>query len=75
MTMGDSSSLPVRKVRCPGCGDLCDYGPHNPSRPFCSPRCKLGDLGAWAEERYRVEAAPPHEDDDRADAEPARKPS
>jgi uncharacterized protein len=23
-------------------------------RPFCSERCKLIDLGAWAEERYRV---------------------
>ena len=58
-----SSSIPVRRVRCPGCSELCDYAPSNPSRPFCSTRCKLGDLGAWAEERYRVEAAPPREDD------------
>jgi len=26
----------------------------NPFRPFCSERCKLIDLGAWADERYRV---------------------
>jgi len=25
-------------------------------RPFCSERCKLVDLGAWATERYRVPA-------------------
>ena len=71
-----ASATPIRRVRCPGCGELCDYAPSNPSRPFCSPRCKLGDLGAWAEERYRVEVAPPREDDDPADADEAsRKPS
>jgi len=26
----------------------------NPFRPFCSERCKLIDLGAWATEQYRV---------------------
>ena len=25
----------------------------NPFRPFCSERCKLIDLGAWAEERFQ----------------------
>jgi len=32
----------------------------NPYRPFCSERCKLIDLGAWASEAYRVpvQAAP-----------------
>jgi len=28
--------------------------PLNTWRPFCSERCKLIDLGAWATERYRV---------------------
>jgi len=28
--------------------------PENVWRPFCSERCKLIDLGAWASERYRV---------------------
>jgi endogenous inhibitor of DNA gyrase (YacG/DUF329 family) len=31
------------------------YGPVNRWRPFCSERCKLHDLGAWASERFRVE--------------------
>ncbi|MDR2113454.1 MAG: DNA gyrase inhibitor YacG, partial [Candidatus Accumulibacter sp.] len=26
----------------------------NKYRPFCSERCKLIDLGAWASEAYRV---------------------
>ncbi|HWR58895.1 MAG TPA: DNA gyrase inhibitor YacG [Thermodesulfovibrionales bacterium] len=27
----------------------------NPSKPFCSERCKLLDLGKWASEEYRIE--------------------
>lgn len=26
----------------------------NPARPFCSERCKLIDLGAWANEDYKI---------------------
>jgi endogenous inhibitor of DNA gyrase (YacG/DUF329 family) len=29
-----------------------------PSRPFCSPRCKTRDLGAWSAEAYRVPEKP-----------------
>jgi endogenous inhibitor of DNA gyrase (YacG/DUF329 family) len=38
----------------------------NPDRPFCSERCRLIDLGAWASERYRIpgEAVAPEADDD-----------
>ena len=49
---------PERDIRCPGCGKPCKYGPSNPSRPFCSDRCRNGDFGAWATESYRVAAAP-----------------
>ncbi|WP_066802018.1 DNA gyrase inhibitor YacG [Moraxella oblonga] len=28
----------------------------NPTKPFCSERCKLIDLEAWASESYRVPA-------------------
>jgi hypothetical protein len=27
----------------------------NPHRPFCSERCKLLDLGQWADESYRIQ--------------------
>lgn len=35
----------------------------NPHRPFCSRRCRLADLGAWAAERYRVAGEPLATDD------------
>lgn len=28
--------------------------PDFPQRPFCSDRCRLIDLGAWADERHRI---------------------
>ena len=39
---------------CPRCGTQAPFAPANPWRPFCSERCKLVDLGAWATESYRV---------------------
>lgn len=43
-----------RVVACPSCGRPAEWSPQNRFRPFCSERCKLIDLGAWATERYRV---------------------
>ena len=40
-------------VKCPVCRGPSRWD-GNPFRPFCSERCKLQDLGAWASERYRV---------------------
>jgi hypothetical protein len=42
-----------RQMKCPQCRRLTAYA-GNPWRPFCSERCKLKDLGAWAEERYAI---------------------
>lgn len=53
---------------CPHCGSECLYQPSNPYRPFCSERCRLIDLGAWASESYRV---PVNEEPDPGDASPA----
>jgi uncharacterized protein len=44
------------------------YALENKSRPFCSERCRLIDLGRWGSEGYRVPAAPD-------DAEPGGEPS
>ena len=41
-------------VDCPTCGAPVEWGEKSPFRPFCSDRCKLIDLGAWASESYRV---------------------
>jgi len=30
----------------------------SPTRPFCSDRCKILDLGAWSAEAYRVPEKP-----------------
>ncbi|PWU21638.1 MAG: DNA gyrase inhibitor YacG [Bdellovibrio sp.] len=42
------------RVSCPRCKKLVEFSANNPWRPFCSERCKLIDLGQWAEENYRV---------------------
>ncbi|MDO5686024.1 MAG: DNA gyrase inhibitor YacG [Neisseria sp.] len=43
-------------VSCPTCAQEVRWLPENRYRPFCSERCKLIDLGAWADERYTVAA-------------------
>lgn len=48
-------SVPPRVVKCPQCGAPVPWTPESKWRPFCSERCKLIDVGAWASERYRVE--------------------
>lgn len=35
-----------------------------PFFPFCSKRCRLLDLGAWLDERYRVPAKPAEQTED-----------
>lgn len=44
-----------RIVKCPQCKADVPWTPASKWRPFCSERCKLIDLGAWASERYRIE--------------------
>jgi uncharacterized protein len=46
--------LKPRKIQCPRCGVETLYAPENKSRPFCSERCRLIDLGKWAAEEYRL---------------------
>lgn len=41
-------------VACPTCATATEYSPENRWRPFCSRRCRLVDLGAWAAEEYRI---------------------
>lgn len=47
-----SKTTPI--VKCPECSILAPWGPSNKYRPFCSKRCKLLDLGAWAGESHRI---------------------
>ena len=66
-----AADVPRRIVRCPGCGGDSVYAPSNPFRPFCSERCRLADLGAWASEGYRVGTAPEATDDSGEGDEPS----
>ena len=61
--MSDNRTAP-RLVACPTCGKPAPWTPENRFRPFCSERCKQIDLGAWANEEYRVPGALPLADTD-----------
>jgi len=39
--------------KCPRCKKAATWD-NNPNRPFCSEKCRLIDLGRWAEEEYRI---------------------
>jgi len=62
--------MPLR-IKCPTCHRETEWE-NNFYRPFCSDRCKLIDLGEWADERYRIpgqklDLEPDVDDDDEAD--------
>ena len=64
----------MHAVRCPICRrEVAWEG--NPHRPFCSDRCRVIDLGAWADERYRIpgEPGPSEAADDEAPAPSGRE--
>lgn len=55
------------KVRCPICdqrmpGQAVEW----PDYPFCSPRCRLVDLGRWLGESYRIPSEEEKPDDSSA---------
>ncbi len=41
-------------VSCPNCSKDVIWNKENPWRPFCCKRCKLIDLGDWADETHRI---------------------
>jgi endogenous inhibitor of DNA gyrase (YacG/DUF329 family) len=51
-------------VACPKCGANVVWDSTSPFRPFCSERCKMIDLGAWATESYRIPVAEDNENDE-----------
>jgi hypothetical protein len=56
----------VKTVACPTCQRPVVWSPESRFRPFCSERCKLIDLGAWASEQHAIpgEELPVARDDD-----------
>lgn len=47
-------STASKTIKCPQCGKPAQWSPDNANRPFCSERCRLIDLGAWANEDYQI---------------------
>lgn len=47
----------VTQRPCPVCRKPTPWE-GNPSKPFCSERCRLRDLGAWSSEDYKIPARP-----------------
>jgi endogenous inhibitor of DNA gyrase (YacG/DUF329 family) len=50
-------------IACPTCRRETAWE-GNPWRPFCSERCRLIDLGAWAGGEYRIPSGERPADDD-----------
>ncbi len=52
-------------MKCPVCKK--EVAPSGPYAPFCSDRCRLIDLGNWADGKYRIPGAPvsPGEEEDK----------
>ncbi len=48
-------------VPCPTCEKPVDLTIKTPFRPFCCERCRLIDLGAWANEEYQIAGRSPSE--------------
>jgi endogenous inhibitor of DNA gyrase (YacG/DUF329 family) len=65
---------PPRIARCPQCGQPAELSPQNGYRPFCSERCKLLDLGAWASGRYAIPSADDESDPEEPRVEEGRHP-
>ncbi len=45
-------------VQCPTCQKPVEWSEQSPWRPFCSERCRLIDLGEWADEGHRISGEP-----------------
>ena len=59
--------MKARFVNCPQCGKPAEWSAANRVRPFCSERCRVIDLGAWATESYRI---PVQDNKDDIESEP-----
>lgn len=62
----------ARAVTCPQCGKSVLWDTTNKFRPFCSERCRVIDLGAWASENYRIPVRE-NKDEIESDLEPGEQ--
>lgn len=60
------------RIACPTCAKVIENAPDDlPSRPFCSPTCKLADLHNWMNEAYRIPRSITEDDLDQSYSDPA----
>ena len=57
------------RIKCPTCKTETTWE-ENPSRPFCSERCRLVDLGRWAFEDYRIPVEEDEEEEEEKEPNP-----
>lgn len=62
----------MMQLRCPVCKQETTWE-ENPTRPFCSERCRTADLGKWASGEYRIAGEKPPESDEES-GEPSERP-
>jgi len=56
--MSEETNNKVITVDCPTCHIAVEWIEKNEHRPFCSDRCRLIDLGAWASDDYKIAGKP-----------------
>ena len=49
-------------VQCPTCSKAVAWVAASKFRPFCSDRCRLIDLGEWADGNRSIPSDPEHDD-------------
>ena len=49
-------------IKCPTCERAVAWAVESKFRPFCSDRCRLIDLGEWAEGNRAIPMDPDHDD-------------
>tara|TARA_Y100001934_G_scaffold267498_1_gene348270 strand:+ start:479 stop:679 length:201 start_codon:yes stop_codon:yes gene_type:complete len=54
-------------VKCPTCDKAVAWIAASKFRPFCSDRCRLLDLGEWADGNRSIPSDPEHDDVTEAD--------
>jgi uncharacterized protein len=54
-------------VKCPICEKAVAWISSSKYRPFCSDRCRLIDLGEWADGKRSIPSDPDHDDITAAD--------
>ena len=44
----------MKQVKCPTCHTSVEWSEKSQFRPFCSDKCRLIDLGDWANENHAI---------------------